>query len=115
MTTRIKQILKEHNISQSEVATRMGISRQSLYERLSSQEISISTLSGIAEAINISLAELCAQLEAKPLHIPSDELSLLRQENTLLRQMIKEKDALIAQLMQFQQDLQEIKTTLNKR
>lgn len=93
----------------------MGISPQSLYERLNGQEISISTLQGIAEALNISLAELCAKLGDNTPPLPTDEIALLRQENALLRQMLSEKDVIIDKLMQFQRDIQEIKKTLGAK
>lgn len=98
----IKAILKEYNISQREVAKHMGIKYQTLYLRLESKEISISTLTGIAEALNISLSKLCTHIEEyiKGNTIQLDELSMLRRENELLRQIISEKDKIIELLQQ---------------
>ena len=113
--SQIKHILKQHKTTQRDVAQKMGVTPQSLYERLNGQEISISTLQGIAEALNISLAELCAKLEDNTPSLPTDELTLLRQENALLRQMLSEKDVIIDKLMQFQRDIQEIKDALSTK
>ena len=98
----IKAILKEYNISQREVAKHMGIKYQTLYLRLESKEISISTLTGIAEALNISLSKLCALIEdhIKGNAVQLDELSMLRRENSLLKQIIAEKDKIIELLTQ---------------
>lgn len=98
----IKAILKEYNISQREVAKHMGIKYQTLYLRLESKEISVSTLTGIADALNISLSKLCAQIEEyiKENTIQLDELTILRRENYLLRQIIAEKDEIINLLKQ---------------
>lgn len=98
----IKAILKEYNISQREVAKSMGITPQTLYERLEGKDISISTLTGIAQALNISLSTLCTHIEK---HIKGntpqlDELSMLRRENELLKQIISEKDKIIDLLQQ---------------
>lgn len=98
----IKAILKEYNISQREVAKSMGITPQTLYERLEGKDISISTLTGIAQALNISLSALCSHIEKHIKgNIPQlDELSMLRRENELLKQIISEKDKIIGLLQQ---------------
>lgn len=98
----IKAILKEYNVSQGEVAKTMGITRQTLYERLEGKDISISTLTGIAQTLNISLSKLCTHIEeyVKDNSVQLDELSMLRRENELLRQIISEKDKIIELLQQ---------------
>lgn len=93
----LRQIFKMYNISQAEVAKRMGISYQALYSRIEAKDISISTLTGIAQALNISLSQLCASVETQAQEELSqlDEISALRRENKILRQMIADKTAII--------------------
>lgn len=111
--SQIKHILKQYKTTQRDVAQKMGITPQSLYERLNGQEISISTLQGIAEALNISLSELWVQLGEQPINFPQDEVSMLRQENILLRQMLKEKNMIIEKLMQIHNDIHDIKSEMS--
>lgn len=95
-TKRLKKYLDRCPHTRTEIAEHMGISRQALYYRLNGKDISLSTLRSIAEAIDISLTELCAQIEEYPL----SETLLLRKENEELRKKIHDKDILIQQLLQ---------------
>jgi transcriptional regulator with XRE-family HTH domain len=101
MTDTLKKLLKEYNISQRQVAERMGITPSSLSQSINAEDISISTLQGIADTINISLAELCAEMEQKHKreHKTIDELTLLRAENELLRGILAEKERTIQLLI----------------
>lgn len=100
--TAIKAILKEYNISQRKIADKMGISPQSLGQRLMAEELSLSTLQGVADTLDIPLSHLCAQIEEyiKGDNAQVDELTMLRRENELLRQIISEKDKIIDLLQQ---------------
>lgn len=95
MTDTLKHILKEHNISYAKVAEKMGITAQSLYQRLHARDISISTLQGIADAINLELSELCALLTHTEHKGYVDELTYLRRENELLKALLEEKERFI--------------------
>ena len=98
MTDAIKKLLKEYNISQRDIANHMGITPQALSQRLRADDISLSTLQGVADAINIELSELCAKLhnEASDAYI---EVLELRKENAMLRAILAEKERLIEVLM----------------
>ena len=98
MTDAIKKLLKEYNISQRDIANHMGITPQALSQRLRADDISLSTLQGVADAINIELSELCAKLhnEASDEYI---EVLELRKENAMLRAILAEKERLIEVLM----------------
>jgi transcriptional regulator with XRE-family HTH domain len=97
-TKRLKKYLDRCPRTRTEIAEHMGISRQALYCRLNGKDISLSTLRSIAEAIDISLAELCSHIEEQQPHI--SELQQLRIENAELRKMLRQKDLFIQQLLQ---------------
>lgn len=97
MQTKIKQLLSQKDISQREVAERMGISPQSLACRLKAEDISLSTLNGIADAMDIELSHLCAMLEGKSL-TEHKTIESLREENAALRKLIHEQTKVITLL-----------------
>ena len=98
MTEAIKALLREHNISQRQVAERMGIKPQTLVSRLKAQELSLSTLQGIADAIDMELAELCAIITKAPTR-QMEEIEYLRRENELLKALLEEKERFIEMLV----------------
>lgn len=98
-TKRLKKYLDRCPRTRTEIAEHMGISRQALYYRLNGKDISLSTLSSIAEAIGISLSELCAHIEDTPKPDIS-ELKYLRAENSELKKQLLNKDLFIQQLLQ---------------
>lgn len=53
----IKQILKQHNVTQVMLAERLGISRQALDDSLN-RDMRVSTLERIAQALDITVGEL---------------------------------------------------------
>lgn len=53
----IKQILKQHNVTQVMLAERLGISRQALDDSLN-RDMRVSTLERIAQALGITMGEL---------------------------------------------------------
>jgi transcriptional regulator with XRE-family HTH domain len=77
----IKAVLKAHRITQREVAARIGITPQALYERISVAKITCETIEMIASAIGISPAVFYGEQE--------------RQELLLLRQLLAEKERTI--------------------
>ena len=97
MNNKIKKYLSAKKIPRAEVARRMGVSPQSFNSRLHSKEITLSTLQGVADAVNIELAELCAQLSERS--VEDMELIRLRRENEYLRQLLEEKERTIRILM----------------
>lgn len=97
MNNKIKKYLTANKIPRAEVARRMGVSPQSFNSRLNSKEITLSTLQGVADAVNIELAELCAQLSERS--VEDMELIRLRRENEYLRQLLEEKERTIRILM----------------
>lgn len=98
MTDKIITLLNAYNISQRQIAEHMGISPQALYERIRRKDVALSTLQGIANAINIELSELIAQLSAQP-RPQIDELTYLRRENELLKRILEEKERFIELLI----------------
>lgn len=108
--SQIKHILKLYKMTQRDVAQKMGISPQSLYERLNGQEVSTSTLQGIAMALGIDMLQLYT-LAADDIN-EIDELTQLRRENELLKEILAEKERtiqLMAELIEAQ------KQTLKQR
>lgn len=97
MNNKIKKYLTANKIPRAEVARRMGVSPQSFNSRLKSKEITLSTLQGVADAVNIELAELCAQLSERS--VEDMELIRLRRENEYLKQLLEEKERTIRILM----------------
>lgn len=86
MTTEIiKKTLKRHHITQAEVARRMGITPQSLHERIYVSSIACETIERIAEAIGISPSEF---YEAR-----------YAEENERLRRLVAEQMRTIEILM----------------
>lgn len=53
----IKQILRQHKVTQVELAERLSISRQALDDSLN-RDMRVSTLERIAEAIGITMGEM---------------------------------------------------------
>lgn len=91
----IKQIIKSANLSMAEVATRMGISKQSLYQRLKVKSISAETIYKIAEATNIPIAVFFDEDIAS-------HITKLQSENELLKAVIAEKERTIQILLNIQ-------------
>ena len=87
MQTKIKQLLSQKNISQREVAERMGISPQSLACRLKAEDISLSTLNGIADAMEIELNDKTVIFEYS---VDNDQLVLTEREYGEQMILIKE-------------------------
>lgn len=59
---RIKEVLKEYNITQIELAERLGINRVSVSRLLSdSNDMRLSTLQKIADAIGCEVCELISE------------------------------------------------------
>lgn len=77
----IKAVIKAHKMTQREVAARLGITPQALYERISAANITCETIEKIAEAIGISPAVFYGEEE--------------RQEVYLLRELLAEKERTI--------------------
>lgn len=96
---RLNNILRQRGVTKAQIAEHMGISRQALYYRLNGKDISLSTLRSIAEAIDISLAELCSHIEEEA-HTKTSEIDSLRAENEELKRIIRHKDLFIQQLLQ---------------
>lgn len=91
----IKQIIKSANLSMAEVATRMGVSKQALYQRLKVKSISAETIYKIAEATNIPIAVFFDEDIAS-------HITKLQSENELLKAVIAEKDRTIQILLNIQ-------------
>ena len=91
----IKQIIKSANISIVEVATRMGISKQALYQRLKVKSISAETIYKIAEATNIPIAVFFDDDIAS-------HITKLQTENEMLREVLAEKERTIQILLNIQ-------------
>lgn len=89
--TQLKQILRDRGYTQREVAARMGISYQALYERLQAKELSISTLTMVAKAIDVDVAEIMKSEANTDAFI----IEQLRCENKMLREMLEEKEQII--------------------
>lgn len=51
----IKQIMKEQNISQSELARRVGVTRQAIFEALGKKKIRYDVLNNIIEGLGYTL------------------------------------------------------------
>lgn len=77
----IKAVIKAHKMTQREVASRIGITPQALYERISVSNITCETIEKIASAIGISPAVFYGEQE--------------RQEVYLLRELLAEKERTI--------------------
>ena len=77
----IKAVIKAHKMTQREVAARLGITPQALYERISVANITCETIEMIASAIGISPAVFYGEEE--------------RQESLLLSQLLAEKERTI--------------------
>lgn len=92
---RIKQIIKSANISMVEVAARMGISKQALYQRLNAKSISADTIYMIAEAINIPITVFFDDDIAS-------HITKLQTENEMLREVLAEKERTIQILLNIQ-------------
>ena len=75
----------------------MGICPQSLACRLKAEDLSLSTLNGIADAMEVELSHLCAMLEGKSL-AEYKTLEALRKENAALRKLIQEQTKVITLL-----------------
>lgn len=104
MTDTLKQILKEHNISYAKVAEKMGVTAQTFCQRIHARDISISTLQGIADAINIDLSELCALITKTEHKHYVDEIVYLRRENELLKALLEEKERFIEMLSRMKKE-----------
>ena len=98
-TKRLKRYLDTCPRTRAEIADHMGISRQALYYRVNCNDISLSTLQGIAEATNLSLSELCSHIEDKA-RTQLSELECLRRENEELKKQLRNKDQFIQMLLQ---------------
>lgn len=97
-TKRLKTYLDTCPRTRAEIADHMGISRQALYYRLNGKDISLSTLRSIADAVDISLSELCSHIEDKA-RTRLSELDILRAENEELKKQLRNKDLFIQQLL----------------
>lgn len=95
-TEKIKNIIASSGIALSEVATRMGISKQALYQRLNAKSISADTIYMIAEAINIPIAVFFDDDIAS-------HITKLRTENEMLREVLQEKERTIQILLKMQE------------
>lgn len=62
MELRIKEILKERNITQQQLADMLGITRSAITQQLSGKP-SLATLERIAEALGVEMWELFASKE----------------------------------------------------
>ena len=94
MNKQLKSLLKEYGVSQRGIANHMGITPQALTQRLNADDISLSTLQGIADAIHIELSELCAKMVDNHNDVYR-ELADLRKENIMLRALLAEKERTI--------------------
>lgn len=54
----LKEILKENNIQQSDIAEKLGISRQALNSKFNAKDISIGFIKEICKAVNISVYKI---------------------------------------------------------
>ena len=77
----IKKVIRRCGMTQREVAQIIGITPQTLYERIERKNISTSTLESIAKALQISPAEFYEEeIETK-----------IREENERLRKLVAEQ------------------------
>lgn len=104
MTDTLKKLLKEYNIPLAQVARCMGIQPQSLMARLKARELSLSTLQGVAKALNIELHELCALITKTEHKHYVDEIVYLRRENELLKALLEEKERFIEMLAKMKKE-----------
>lgn len=92
---KIKNIIASSGIALSEVAARIGISKQALYQRLNAKSISADTIYMIAEAINIPITVFFDDDIAS-------HITKLRTENEMLREVLAEKERTIQILLNIQ-------------
>lgn len=77
----IKKVIRRCGMTQREVAQKIGITPQTLYERIERKNISTSTLESIAKALKISPAEFYEEEMA----------TKIREENERLRKLVAEQ------------------------
>lgn len=85
----IKKIISKHHKTQREIAEKMGMTPQTLQERINAGSISADTIERIAHAIGISPAEFYDE----------DIYTSLREENARLRMLVQEQMKTIKALM----------------
>lgn len=85
----IKKVIRRNGKTQRYVAEHMGITPQSLYERLQASSISTNTLEDIADALGISPAEFYEE----------DIYAQMREENERLRKLVEAQMKTISTLL----------------
>ena len=71
---RIKQVLKSKGLTYAELATRMGVSEQSVKQTMNRESVSTTTLQRIAEAIGVPAWTL---VDDAPENLPNGDASPL--------------------------------------
>lgn len=112
VTLKIKQLLKEKNISIIDFALKLGRTRQNIYDILNEkQKINIETIKQISEILNVSVAYFFdenienhnnADSESlkKENNILKEEIENLKREVNFLKHTLDIKDVLINQMLE---------------
>ena len=69
----IKQIIDEKRLKGKEVADKMGVSRQSIYQSYAKQELSDGEMSRWADALGVTKEEMIKRWESAMIGVPSSD------------------------------------------
>lgn len=112
VTLKIKQLLKEKNISIIDFALKLGRTRQNIYDILNEkQKINIETIKQISEILNVSVAyffdenienhnNVDSESLKKENNILKEEIESLKREVNFLKHTLDIKDLLINQMLE---------------
>jgi len=112
----LKDFLRRHNVSQSEIARRLGLSQSSFNQMLSSNDVKSSLVERIASVFHMSIGEIYNDgREQKVIatcngiavagnnnvagNITTNDTALLQERVMLLQRILEEKERLIQVLM----------------
>lgn len=90
----LQEIIERYRFTQREIAEKMGIKPQTLYERLKANNITTGTLESVAKVIGVSPALFYLDNADLP------ERDTLLTENNYLKELLKEKERTIQLLME---------------
>jgi len=107
ISERIKKVIKNQNLTLSEVSTKIGFTETGFYKMLKNGDFKISTLQKIAEVLGLPVSYFFSEsTESEHLgsiirtivpnnQIDSKEIEYLKRENTHLKQLLKAKEEII--------------------
>lgn len=116
----IKDFIRKRNVPQSEIAKQLGLSNQSFYQMLQSDDVKSSLVERIASILHVTMGEIYGEAKEQSAvatgngiavtgnnnvagnviaNDTTNDINILQERNALLQQILQEKERLIQVLI----------------